>query len=249
MKNLVFSSLWISLAAYVLTVASLSHLEGYILWWHPEALLNFGSTLLVYNIHNGIKSFKPIATERNLWNKANQKLILLLLILGLFLVVYSILQLQITLTFYYAILGIISLAYTLPLLLKQTNRKIIAIYGWIKPFYLAIIWWMVTYIVPSYSFNSYISSAAFIDGWNRLFILIILCITFDIKDIHQDKNKGIYTLAAANEKNIDKILSVIIVLLIFLNGLEYLLNLHVLNLVLIVYLFLVKKINKVQSCL
>lgn len=201
-KYIAYSSLWIALAAYLLVIATFSSANKTINWLEPLALFTFGDTLFIYSLHNYIKSLKNNNSDRNNWNKINKNHILIYGTLGIAIASVCMFQIRHETLVYYFLLGVCSVLYSSLILYKYSTITLKRIYGWIKPFYLASIWWIITFCIPLVEYPNDLNERIIVDGIFRLVVLCCVCILFDLKDSHHDKKLGIITIAQRYEHSI-----------------------------------------------
>ena len=91
------------------------------------------------------------------------------------------------------ILGLLSLAYSLPLLPFKTKRRIRE-YGWLKIVALAGVWTIVTAILPILYLHQITILQYPYEVLQRFVFMFILCFMFDLRDIHKDAIAHIKTL-------------------------------------------------------
>lgn len=193
-KYLAYSSVWISLCAYALTCATYTHEPHVTAYFHPIVLLITGATLFAYNGHNIIKLFGKSQSERNIWNRKNKWILYLGICLGLAMMAICLPEIPIAQVLLFAAFFGATAIYSVPLLIPKTRLINSDSFAIIKPFYLASIWWLITFGVPFYIDDIAWHTTAIIDGVYRFLLLLITCIVFDIKDMHTDKAAGLVTL-------------------------------------------------------
>lgn len=151
----------------------------------------FGSTLLVYNVHSLAKLSKvgeglALQMRRYKWRHIAFGMAgLLMALTGLY--VLSIWMLGACL-----LLAALSFAYSLPLL-PFKNKKSIREYGWLKIAALAIVWTIVTSVLPIFYWGHLVREYPF-EVMLRFSFIFTLCIIFDLRDVHKDAAANIRTL-------------------------------------------------------
>lgn len=203
----VYSNLFISFCAAALTA------EVFVLFNVP--LENYWfliviacSTLLVYNLHYLVKS-KGLKTDSRLqWVRNNTSLfytisvIALLVLLLMIAKYYHIFFLEVSTISWYKI----SLFIALPFLSIWYSHKIIPgvktrtrEWFWLKPVYLAAIWVIATGLVPLLFVAKEVfiiekaSILAFL--FFQFAFILSLCVLFNVRDVEEDKQDGLQTLA------------------------------------------------------
>jgi hypothetical protein len=214
---LCYSSIWIAICAYSLCIITLLSFEITIeeAILHPSSIIVLGGTLIIYSIHNLYKSILPTNnhyTNRQTWSKKNKYTILSLLIIGGILCIYHLPHLTIENILVICILGGISTLYTLPLWIGKIHLMPLRQYGLIKPFLLALVWIGVTVLFPLTFLNitiQDIQSSIIIEWLYRTYMMLLLCIIFDIKDKKIDNYNNIHTLAVRFPKQLNITLNTI----------------------------------------
>lgn len=163
-------------------------IAGLIIQGNKFHLLIFGGTLLIYNTPRLVP--KPYGKIRK--TRPHLEWYILFFSLGLIAVLYSCYYLPPMVIKQIAVLGLISVAYYLPLLPFKEKRRL-RDFGWLKIFVLTIIWTMVTCILPIIVYNYNPINYPF-EILERLLFIFTLCIVFDIRDIKTDIGNNIYTL-------------------------------------------------------
>ncbi len=151
--------------------------------------LIFGSTLLVYNLHHALKK---ISNKTSIVNRHSQLPHLCFSCLGIVMTAGSLFFLPLRLILVGVVTGFISLAYSLPLL-PFANVKRIREIGWLKIIALALVWALVTSIMPIIYWHKSPFDYPF-ELSLRLALIFALCILFDVRDIQTDKARNIKTL-------------------------------------------------------
>ena len=163
-------------------------IAGLIIQGNKFHLLIFGGTLLIYNTPRLVP--KPYGKIRK--TRPHLEWYILFFSLGLIAVLYSCYYLPPMVIKQIAVLGLISVAYYLPLLPFKEKRRL-RDFGWLKIFVLTIIWTMVTCILPITVYHYNPINYPF-EISERLLFIFTLCIVFDIRDIKTDIGNNIYTL-------------------------------------------------------
>lgn len=228
-QYLVYQSYYIALCAAGMVVMNM-HQLGITIFDHIYIpIFIFCTTLLAYRLHYIYKQRKQIPDVR--FSQLRES-VLLKYSINIALIIIA------AITFCYLNLSqmllmssivILTVLYSYPLLptayFKRTKVKS---YGYIKPFYLALVWTLCSVSLPMLTANVQVSFLPFISTY--LFMLS-LCIVFDLKDIVIDR--------AANITTIPQLLSrialfSIIVSIILINCLFILQNINAWNLALLI---------------
>ena len=202
---LVYTNIYIGLCAAALSweTFALLKIPSTHNWY---LLLIFGATLFVYNLHYFAKLKGPKENSRMQWCRGN-KMLLLAFVIGSLLFILAVLFYH-----YKAIFGgpgnwqyrnlivlliipALALAYSFPIF-KKSLRQI----GWLKMISLSGIWAFSTVLLPVFLLpdgsgiapDDHIVLMIFI---NRFIFIAALSVVFNLKDLEEDKQAGIRTLA------------------------------------------------------
>ncbi len=175
----------------------------------------FGNTLLVYNLHYGIKKIPPGISDRADWahrypyvHPALIGLSLLLSGICLFYLPFNVLLVSL-------LLGVLSLGYSLPVL-PFKNKKRLKDWGLLKIFLLCFVWACVTVIIPMIYWQKRFDHYQ-VEFLLRFVLMMPLCIAFDIRDMEVDKAHQIYTLPnAIGLRNAYRLINISIIIFILL---------------------------------
>jgi 4-hydroxybenzoate polyprenyltransferase len=154
-------------------------------------LLVFGSTLIVYNTHYIIKKSDEAISDRFAWSKHYKKWHYLFLIIGAAMCT-AIFSLPQSIWIACIVLGILSFAYSLPLLPFKNKRRL-KDFGWVKILVLTTVWTIVTSVLPILYWQQSLSAYPF-EILLRFGFMFTLCVAFDIRDMQTDLDAGIITL-------------------------------------------------------
>ena len=147
-----------------------------------------GGTLVVYNLPRLFPSSKPgsiSAGSYRFWQY-------LFLTVGVLLTGYSLIGLSVPSVIAGSCAGILAVGYTMPALRWQ-NKKRLRDYGILKILVLTGVWTIVTAIIPILEHGDTVTKYPF-EILMRFVFLFVLCILFDIRDIHKDVNNKLITL-------------------------------------------------------
>ena len=196
----VFGSWWVSLCASALGLLTWLELTGN--WWHaPLFIFIFGSTLVVYNMNmiSGLAELRESGTdsERHHWCMNNEILMKSTLAFGLLLSGVSVWFLNEAIWFLMFPLGLVALAYTIPIVRKKADKIRIREIGLWKIFLIASVWAGMTVILPAvhlYGFEQIFELGSWQLAFGRFLFILAITIPFDIRDLVNDANKGVRTI-------------------------------------------------------
>lgn len=196
LKWILYTSLFAACCAIGLCMATERLLSGEI----PKLLTALhafvaANTLCIYNLHYYIKNIPPGISDRADWSARHKWVHPLLIVSGgvisfvcLFYLPYKVILVSVA-------LGLLSLGYSLPIL-PFPQKKRLKDWGILKLMLLSVVWTSVTVLMPMLYYNK--SFRAYeVEFMLRLFLMLPLCIAFDIRDMETDKENSIYTLPNA----------------------------------------------------
>lgn len=187
--------------------------------FNPLHVFVFGCTLWVYNMHHAVKKLtakkrNEITASRN-WFRHTFSWIA-----GMLMAIASMYELPGSVLGVCGILGFISLAYSLPLL-PFSSRKRIREMGWLKILALALVWTIVTSVLPILYWHKAVTMFPY-EIVLRLAFIFALCVIFDIRDIKTDGANNIRTLPQIiGLGNSYRLITSSIILFVALSGLQY----------------------------
>ena len=163
--------------------------------WSILHLFVATNTIIIYNLHYYIKRLPSGVSDRADWSKQHQWVHPFLIITAglfsaicLFYLNWSVIAVSIA-------LGILSLAYSLPILpFKQKKR--LKDWGILKLILLSLVWASVTVLMPMFYWGKHFANFE-VEFLMRFFFMLPLCAAFDIRDMETDKQHKIYTLPNA----------------------------------------------------
>ena len=158
----------------------------------PLHTLVFGSTLLVYNTHYILKKSTVQSSDLFRWAIKNKRWEFVFFIIGVVMCIVSVCMLKWNILLCCGILGLLSFAYSIPLLPFKNKRRL-RDFGWVKILDLALVWTIVTSVLPILYWDKQLIDFPYEIALRFVFIFT-LCIAFDIRDMQTDINAGIYTL-------------------------------------------------------
>ena len=167
-------------------------------------LLEVAATLLLYNLSIWIskpKDYTQSPYERTRWIFGNMPIFWMINSLSIVILIYVLTQIHFQTLIYLGFIGILSLAYALPLIKRQRQWKSFRHLPYIKVFHIALIWSLSTVgLVYVESINNLESinwnSLLYLLSCKFLFILLVT-IPFDIRDMKQDSYYHLKTVPLA----------------------------------------------------
>jgi 4-hydroxybenzoate polyprenyltransferase len=190
---LLFTSLFAAFCATGLCMATERLLIGNMPpLFSPLHFLVLGSTLLVYNTHSLLRRSTPEMSDHFGWTQHYRIWHYLFFSLGSFLCIESIFQLNYKIFIACCVLGILSFAYSLPLLPFE-NKKRLKDFGWVKIVVLVSVWTIVTSVLPILYWGDTIRDYPY-EIILRFVFMFTLCVAFDIRDMQTDLEANIFTL-------------------------------------------------------
>lgn len=192
---LLYTSVFASLCAVALCLATERLILGYIP--PPGSALHlfiFGSAMVVYNVHHLVRKPAGSADTRSAWLQVNNRRNALMAWLGLLLSGAMSFYLPARVLLFCALLSVCSFAYSVPLLPFARKRRL-KDFGWIKIWILSGVWTAVTAVLPMICWQQQMADFP-VEIALRFVLMFILCLAFDIRDVQEDQEAGIFTLPA-----------------------------------------------------
>ena len=187
---LVFGAIFISCCAVALCMETNILLGIPLNHWSFYCFV-FGATLVQYNLHYYFKQPTGFPSERDDWSVRHRGTQKGLLALGTLLILGSVGFLQPRHFGVLAVLSLVALFYSLPLL--PFGKRRLKEYGYLKILLLSLEWTLVTVWFPAD--QSGIDPTSYWLVFARRFIfMFVLCLLFDIRDAEADRAAGIRTL-------------------------------------------------------
>jgi len=233
------ASIHVALSVYALTFITLTKFD---LPYAENCLYTvFYGSILGYNF----VKFYPIFKSKNLLFNLRHKLILLTSSLALCLLLFYVIQLQFKTLLFLFICGLITLLYVFPFGKYKTLRTLPRV----KIFVIALVWSLVTVLMPVIELNHSINGDVWITCLQNFLLVIVLMLPFEIRDLKYDglDLKTLPQLIGVRKTKISGF-----ILLVFLYLIEFLKNettqTDILILVWVVLiLFLLLKFSKVKQ--
>jgi len=222
-KIFVYTNLLIAFAAGAQVL--LSYLIFQIPYNFEIVLLELCATLLLYNLSIWVskpKDYKSSPYERTRWIFGNMHIFWTFNTIALLLLIYVLTQIHFQTLIYLGFIGVLSLAYALPILKIQGKWKSFRYVPYIKVFHISLIWSLSTVgLVYVESINNLQSlewtSLLYLLSCKFLFILLVT-LPFDIRDMKQDSYYHLKTVPLAlgqvKSQNLCYILGLVHILLI-----------------------------------
>lgn len=190
------------------------------LWTRLHALV-FGCSMLVYNIHPAVKKRKSNIVGLPRLTPYHQPVYAALAVCGLLIALLGLPVLSAEMIIACMVLGFISFAYTLPILPFKNRRRIRDV-GWLKILSLTTVWTIVTSVLPMLFWKRSIAQYP-LEVLLRFIFIFVLCVIFDIRDVHTDTISNINTLPRMiGLENCYRVINVALLLFILLGGVQYL---------------------------
>lgn len=197
MRIFIYSNLYIAAAATLLTQASY-HLLGLDPRWDALSMLVFSATLLVYNLDRLVSASaedEVAGTDRHVWIREHDRMLWALAGLGGLGTLVSLAFVDQTLWYVLVPLGVVSLAYSLPLLAGDDSRVRLKEVPGLKIFIISLVWSAVTALLPALNAGLAPSSTDLLLLVAERFIYIFaITLPFDVRDIVRDRSSGITTI-------------------------------------------------------
>ncbi len=202
-KWLLYTSIFAALCAVGLSIATerllLSKTAFSFTSWSfifsPLHIFIFSNTIFIYNVHYGIKRLPEGISDRADWSRKYRYIHWFLIALSIIVSGICLLLLNWKIFLAASFLGILSLGYSLPIL-PFKNKKRLKDFGILKLILLCFVWACVTTLLPMLYWNKQFESYE-VEFFLRFTLMMPLCIAFDIRDMHIDKENSIFTLPNA----------------------------------------------------
>ncbi len=194
------------------------------------------NTIGIYNIHYFIKRLPSGVSDRADWSQENKWIHPLLIALAGIASFACLFYLDVQVILVSVVLGILSLAYSLPIL-PFPQKKRLKDWGILKLLLLSFVWAAVTVLMPMFYWQKRFEDYE-VEFLMRFCFMIPLCAAFDIRDMETDKRQQIFTLPnAIGLKNTYRLMDLFLVifgLLAVWQYFRYFIGLRLLNAFLII---------------
>lgn len=151
-------------------------------------LVIFLSSLASYSLHAVLKPIDSEAVGRIAWVGRHKVVLTIILIVSVFALTYE-LSLSPNLLFWLIPLAILTVLYSAPRLLKKKAGLLNSIV-FLKTFYLAIIWTLVTFIMPIGINQTFDQPGILAFGLSRFLLILQICLLFEWHDKEYNLAKG-----------------------------------------------------------
>lgn len=196
LKWILYTSSFAALCAVGLCMATEKLLLGV-----PPNLFNTlhifvaANTMIIYNFHYYIKSLPKGVSDRADWSQKRKHIHLSLIILAALISAICTLYLKFSVIAISICLGLLSLAYSLPIL-PFPQKKRLKDWGILKLILLSLVWASVTVLMPMFYWGKHFQDYE-IEFLMRFCFMLPLCAAFDIRDMKTDQEQKIFTLPNA----------------------------------------------------
>jgi 4-hydroxybenzoate polyprenyltransferase len=202
MRLLIFSNLFIALAAVALTCETFYLLDA------PRVLQQessyglvasiFFATLFVYNLDRLVSVSREDAvevTERHRWIRARKKWLWGVVGLSALGGLASLAFVPIDALWGLVPLGVITLAYSLPVMAREGKTLRLKDVPGLKIFLIALVWASVTVVLPALVADvNVIGPDVVLTFVERVIFIFAITLPFDVRDLERDRLSGIRTL-------------------------------------------------------
>ena len=183
-------------------------------------ILVFGCTLLVYNVHQAIKKRQSSVVGLPALTVYHRQAYTAMSVLGLLIALQGLPALSERMISIFLTLGLISFAYSLPLLPFKNKRRL-RDFGWMKILSLAGVWTIVTSVLPMLYWQRHVADYPF-EIIIRFLFIFSLCIIFDIRDLKTDIASNINTFPRiVGLQNSYRVINIVLVLFVLAGIAQY----------------------------
>lgn len=197
LKAIIHSNLFISVAALLLTVETQIQL-GLRPQWHPYLFLIFFATIFEYNVHRLFTIlFFPQAlnSPKHLWVKENKVLFYIVVSFSVIGFLLTLLQAKFSVLLALSPLALLTVFYSIPI--ANSHKEIFRLreIPYLKIFLIAIVWSVVTVLLPLIYHNAEINFFNYIGIILERFLFVFaITIPFDIRDMEEDTASNLKTI-------------------------------------------------------
>jgi hypothetical protein len=219
LRFFVFRNVWIALCA-------LSMLEetrwffGVQIKFDALSIFIFSATFFEYNLHalgGKINPWKPFIVLKYLFSNEVKTVLRWCIIVGFAGSVIPLFFLDKKIIAALVVLGLFTLAYSLPLVKRKATFVRIREITYLKVFAVAFVWSFVTVIIPMMEFvQSFSFAEVFIIFLRRFFFVFAITIPFEIRDMEREKQVGNISLPMIYGVKAMKIIGLIFIFLFFI---------------------------------
>lgn len=196
-EHIIFGNWFVAFASISLT------LETYLMINRPVRIdglltLIFLSTLFIYNLHRYIgfpKTEKDKEIRKDIWHVKHSLLFKYTFYATIIGIIICIFFTSRTVLLYLSPLGVLAIAYTVPLIKKKTNRINLRSIPGLKILFIGLVWGLSTVVLPMVDDGiSILNSTAYYMIARRILFIIAITIPFDIRDTDFDIQQGLVTI-------------------------------------------------------
>jgi len=163
----------------------------------PDAFIGFifFSTFFVYNFHAFSNHLvrSPFQKFFHLFDQAVSIEQRFCVIVGLLGTVICYLNISFRSQVFCLFFGMVTLAYTLPLVFFNGQKKRLREISYVKILTVSLMWSLVTVVLPFIEYDSSFNVFTFLE---RMFFVYAITIPFEIRDMEQEKKIGVLTIVA-----------------------------------------------------
>lgn len=214
MRALIFSNIYVSLGAALLTTQTCYLLGGGPTeggGWVALVAVVFFATLVVYNLDRLLPSREDAVetSERHRWVRANRRILWGLSAVGAAAAGVALVWVPLRIVVPLAILGGVTVAYSVPVIMNRSHRKSAAegpltrarrlkdVPG-LKIFLIALVWAAVTVVLPAMLIGvPLLSRKVLLIFWARACFIFAITLPFDVRDMARDRSAGVWTFPMA----------------------------------------------------
>ena len=166
--------------------------------WDALSVLVFSAKLLVYNLDRLVSAStegQVDGTERHRWIHERSRMLWGFAAVGGLGTASSLFFVDVALWKALIPLGVLSLAYSLPVLVGGGSRKRLKELPGLKIFVIATVWAAVTVVLPALNAGQSVLSADVLMLIAERFVYIFaITLPFDVRDVRRDQSSGITTI-------------------------------------------------------
>lgn len=197
LKAFIHSNLFISIAALLLTVETQIQL-GLQPQWHPYLFLIFFATIFEYNVHRlfTILFFpQSLDSPKHQWVKENKLFFYLVVSFSVIGFLIALFQAKFSVLLALSPLALLTVFYSIPIANSHKGIFRLREIPYLKIFLIAIVWSVVTVLLPVIYHNAETNFINFICIILERFLFVFaITIPFDIRDMEEDTASSLKTL-------------------------------------------------------
>lgn len=218
-----YSNLWIAIAAITMTAKTLFFLNEPVFEWSPVYGFVFSATLFIYAGHRviGLKKSEAFIDKGRYKIIAEYKShIMIYAVMGLIGTIVFAFFLSWRTWLYMAVPGVISLGYIFPIFSRKEKKRL-RDFDDIKIYFVAGVWTMVSVVLPFVEYGHDNYCFLLLSILEVSFFIFAITIPFDIRDLNVDSHNKVQTIPArlgvAQAKKIALLLLILSYLIILVN--------------------------------